>query len=229
MQLIPLLQDAQSNMTPQPGQPEYDALLRAATIGRLTTSLVHNLYNRMQAVQGSFALAQESLDEPELLRSFIEVGRQESERAMRLIDRVREIYRPSFRPPEKTDLVVLLREIIDLAREDLAAHSLTPRPEPPAQATAVICQPAQVMLAILSVLLDLATLHPAQEQPQPIIFQIIPADPTSTLRILCPPTLPAPPSVDFARTLVAEQNGRLTVQPDPNGCQIELTLTTGQA
>ena len=120
-------------MNPQPGQSEFNALLRAATIGRLTTSLVHNLYNRMQAVQGSFALAQESLNDPDLLASFIQVGMREAERAMLQIDRIREIYRPSASPPVETDLGTLLRNSIELAREELAAHNLAPQPQPPAQ------------------------------------------------------------------------------------------------
>jgi signal transduction histidine kinase len=91
---------------------------RLITIGRLISSIVHEINNPLQAIRGALALALDDIDNPHELHEYITISQQEIENIIRLLDQVRLIYRPQNDQPDLFPLSVLFRDAIDLIREE---------------------------------------------------------------------------------------------------------------
>jgi len=88
------------------------ALIRAeklAILGRMTTSLAHEINNPIQSVVGCLGLAMEVLHEGEDATRFMEVALEESERAARIVRRLRDLTRSEEILREPSDV----RELVD--------------------------------------------------------------------------------------------------------------------
>jgi two-component system NtrC family sensor kinase len=88
------------------------ALIRAeklAILGRMTTSLAHEINNPIQSVVGCLGLAMEVLQEGEDATRFMEVALEESERAARIVRRLRDLTRSEEILREPSDV----RELVD--------------------------------------------------------------------------------------------------------------------
>ncbi len=130
---------------------------RLATVGRLTASLSHEINNPMQSIRGALTLAQEELHDPAEVMTYLQMSLEESERVIRLVDRMQQIYRPKNGKREVSDLNGLLQEAVGLAykelrRQNIIIHTnLTPDlPEPKVRAD-------QLHLVFLSLVLNLGS------------------------------------------------------------------------
>jgi PAS domain S-box-containing protein len=89
-----------------------EALIRAeklAILGRMTTSLAHEINNPIQSVVGCLGLAMEVLEDGEDATRFMEVALEESERAARIVQRLRDLSRSEEILREPSDV----RELVD--------------------------------------------------------------------------------------------------------------------
>ncbi|MFQ5611066.1 MAG: GAF domain-containing protein [Anaerolineae bacterium] len=92
---------------------------RLATMGRLTATLSHEINNPMQVIQSALALALEELDNPEEVAAYLQMCQTESARVVRLLNRMRRVYRPQESRLVSLDLNQALQEAIALARKEL--------------------------------------------------------------------------------------------------------------
>ncbi len=110
--------------------PSSLRLVRLAAIGRLTASLVHEINNPMQTIQGALTLALENPRDAAEVDSYLRVSLQESERVVRIADRIRAIYSPSPHSPQVTDVNRAVEEAAATALKELVRQKvrLTSRP-----------------------------------------------------------------------------------------------------
>jgi hypothetical protein len=98
--------------------------VRNTTAGRLVPGLIHELNNQLQAIQGSLALAVEELDDPQELKSLLEMSLEGSEKMSDMIDQMRLSYRlPGAEQPEY-DLNQYLKQVDALVGKDLSAQKV---------------------------------------------------------------------------------------------------------
>ncbi|MCB8991433.1 MAG: hypothetical protein H6665_12470 [Ardenticatenaceae bacterium] len=93
-------------------------------VGRLTTSLLHEINNPMQSIRGAAALGLEELDDPESLQTYFQMILHESGRVSEIIARARRIYRPERQTPECLDMNHLLQELVVLLRKLFERHQV---------------------------------------------------------------------------------------------------------
>jgi two-component system NtrC family sensor kinase len=131
---------------------------RLVTVGRLTSSVVHEINNPMQAVQGALTLALEELNDHHALEAYIRLSQQESGRVVKLINLIRQIYRPQSDQPETVDFNTLLENVLTIAgdvmnQQDVSLQlSLEPALPP------LVGIANQLQLAFLSLILNLSDL-----------------------------------------------------------------------
>ncbi|MEW5961282.1 MAG: GAF domain-containing protein, partial [Chloroflexota bacterium] len=130
---------------------------RLATVGRLTASLSHEINNPMQSIRGALTLALEELNNPAELATYLHLSLEESERVVRLLNRMRQIYRPKTGIFEPFDLNGLLQEAIGLANKELKRQKVSIRTDlaPDLPSPTVVVD--QLHLVLLSLLLNLGS------------------------------------------------------------------------
>ena len=128
---------------------------RQASIGRLTSHICHDINNAMQATGGALDLAMEEPDIPDELGSFLIICRQETRRVVKLIDRMRQIYRPQGKIQESIQLDNLLQDVLTMASEEMSIHAISMDGEITTGLPAIKGVPDQLYLAFLSILLNL--------------------------------------------------------------------------
>jgi nitrogen-specific signal transduction histidine kinase len=129
---------------------------RLATVGRLTASLSHEINNPMQAIQGALTLALEELGNPAEVDTYLRMSLQESERVVKLINRLRQIYRPQAELPETLDLNRLLQEAATIARKELKRQKVSLKIELADQLPPLTVIANQIHLVFLSLILNLS-------------------------------------------------------------------------
>jgi len=92
---------------------------RQASIGRLTSHICHEINNAMQATRGALVLALEEPEVPPELASYLTLCKDETQRVVDLVGRMRQIYRPETLEPELISVDSLLREVVKAASEEL--------------------------------------------------------------------------------------------------------------
>jgi GAF domain-containing protein len=132
---------------------------RLVTMGRLTASLSHEINNPMQAVLGALVLSLEELDipppDPETLKIYLQLCLKEAERVVQLINRMRQIYRPTDEPPASIDLGYLLQEAANIAHKELKRRSVRLQVKLPPELPPIYGSLNQLHLVILSFILNL--------------------------------------------------------------------------
>lgn len=98
---------------------------RRAAVGRLTSYFCHAVNNSIQTIRGAVDLA---LEEPGLageVAEYLTICRKETVALGAKINRLRTIYRPDPSPPEKVELMTLLRDALNMAADDLIRNNIT--------------------------------------------------------------------------------------------------------
>jgi nitrogen-specific signal transduction histidine kinase len=129
---------------------------RLATMGRLTASLSHEINNPMQAIQGALTLALEELNNPAEVDMYIRMSLQESDRVVKLINRLRQIYRPQAERPESLDLNRLLQEAVAIARKEIKRQKISLHVDLAPQLPPLTVIANQIHLVFLSLILNLS-------------------------------------------------------------------------
>lgn len=149
-------------MTQNNDAERISMLARWAIIGRLTASLLHEINNPMQTIQGATGLAIESLNQPDSptlsqnLDIYLNLTLQESDRIMRLIARARRMYRPENDQAEAFHLNDLLQEMIALTDEKMRRKKIKLRIALDSSLPLVYAQFSELTLAFLCPLLEIS-------------------------------------------------------------------------
>ncbi len=131
---------------------------RLATIGRLASSLSHEINNPMQAIRGALVLAQEEVDNPDELQTYLDLCLTESERVVNLIDRLRQIYRPSSNRAEEVALNQILQDAVFFAQKELRRQRVNLVLELAEQMPSITVISHQIQLVFTNTLLNLGTM-----------------------------------------------------------------------
>ena len=105
-------------------EDSQQALIRAekmAAAGRLTASIAHEINNPLQAVQNCLHLATRGEVTEKKRREYLELANIELNRLMTTVQRMLDYYRPGAVEPQRVDLVILLRHVINLLMPQLKA------------------------------------------------------------------------------------------------------------
>ena len=129
---------------------------RQATLGRLTASLIHELNNPMQVIQGMLKLASEDSDNSAQVKTYLEMSLQETKRVVELLNRFRHAYNLDDQTIAKVDLNQLLPQIILIARREFKPHKVILQTDLAADLPLVTAAADQFYLALLSLLLNLS-------------------------------------------------------------------------
>jgi len=102
------------------------ALIQAeklAITGKLAASLAHEINNPLQTVIGCLGLAEETLAMGGDVSRYLHVGREELQRAARIVAELRDLQRP-WEPEERepTDVGGLLERVLTLSRKRCEEH-----------------------------------------------------------------------------------------------------------
>ncbi len=126
---------------------------RLATIGRLTTSLSHEISNPAQVIQGALSLAKDQLNDPSQLATYIKLSLDELDRMIEFVNRMRQIQPLASDTKTTVNLNNVLQEAINLAKKEMKRKrvelelTLTPVPS-------ITGIPNQLHLMFLNLLLN---------------------------------------------------------------------------
>jgi signal transduction histidine kinase len=92
---------------------------KLSIVGRMVASIAHELNNPLQTIRNSLFLAQEGVPPEAPRRRFLEIAIEEIHRLSRLVEQLRDVYRPGMADQiQSVDLV----DLIEQARALLAPH-----------------------------------------------------------------------------------------------------------
>jgi PAS domain S-box-containing protein len=95
---------------------------KMSALGRLTASIVHEISNPLQAIQGCLTLVDEEMkgqQRQEKLSSYLGIVGSEIERVADIMRSMRDFYRPARSVKEFADLHFVLAGVLDLTRKQL--------------------------------------------------------------------------------------------------------------
>jgi two-component system sensor histidine kinase HydH len=95
---------------------------KMSALGRMASSMAHEINNPLQAIQGCLTLVQDELDgarRSQQLTRYLDVIRGEVERVAALGQQMREFYRPVREGRERTDIHNLLADLLALSSRKL--------------------------------------------------------------------------------------------------------------
>ena len=128
---------------------------RLAAIGRLMSSLSHEINNPLQAVRGALALAIEDINDPEELKFYFDIMQREVSRVVQLLARMRQVYRPSNEGMQELNINRILLETFALTHKELSRHNTAIENSLAIQAPLITGEASQIHLAFLNILLSL--------------------------------------------------------------------------
>jgi len=108
-------------------EDSQQALIRAekmAAAGRLTASIAHEINNPLQAVQNCLHLATRGEITGKKQHEYIDLAKIELDRLMTTVQRMLDYYRPGAVEPQRVDLVILIRHVINLLSPQLSARGI---------------------------------------------------------------------------------------------------------
>ncbi|MCE1253405.1 MAG: GAF domain-containing protein [Anaerolineae bacterium] len=128
---------------------------RLRTLGRLTASVAHEINNPMQAIRGALALALEELNSPVDLQEYIRLSQQEAERVIKLVYRMRQLYRPASDQVEAIQILNLLRDVLEISRDEMTRQNIKTVLQFPVVSPVCFAITNHLHLAFLTILLNL--------------------------------------------------------------------------
>jgi len=97
---------------------------KMVTVGRLTTSIAHEINNPLQAVQNCLHLASRQDLETETREKYINLAQSELERLMRTVRRMLEFYRPGALDRQEIDINEMIERLLTLIEPQLTERNL---------------------------------------------------------------------------------------------------------
>lgn len=128
---------------------------RLQTIGRLTASVAHEINNPMQAIRGALSLALEDLNDPAELEEYIRLSQQEVDRVIKLVNRMRQLYRPTINQVESVQILGLLRDVLEITRDEMVRQNVKLSTQFPENSPVCNAIASHLHLAFLTILLNL--------------------------------------------------------------------------
>jgi len=99
-------------------------ILRLASIGRIISIIVHEINNPMQAIQGGSALGLEELDDPQAVKTYLQLIQRESARVLKLTGILRSVYSPDQTDLEDQSMNAIVDEVMVLVKEDIKVKGI---------------------------------------------------------------------------------------------------------
>jgi phosphoglycerate-specific signal transduction histidine kinase len=127
-----------------------------AEIGRLTASIVHEINNPMQAIRGAVMLTMEEADQPEVVKDYMKICQEESDRVIRLTDLIRGIYHPGMDEIQSFSIGEFINDILSLTREETNRFEISIETELANGEQIILGNRQQYELALISGILDLS-------------------------------------------------------------------------
>ena len=128
---------------------------RLRTIGRLTASVAHEINNPMQAIRGALSLALEEINSPTDLEEYIRLSQQEANRVIKLVNRMRQLYRPTTDQAEEIQVLNLFREVLEISRDEMLRQNVKLILNLPESSPVCFAIANHLHLAFLTILLNL--------------------------------------------------------------------------
>lgn len=203
-----------------------------ATIGRLTSTLTHEINNSMHVVQGLLNLSLEELDNPVDLVSYLNMSLAESAKIVELIGRLRYSYRVDPEPATVVELNPLLEEVATLAHRELKRKNISVHTRLAANLPAINSRFSQLYLIFLSIALNLGEILNSMNRGEiEIRSNFLPLGVKVTLFGQCneigPDTTELDLSLSFSRDKIVELGGNLSIDKQNGGiaCVVEIPFS----
>ena len=128
---------------------------RLAIIGRLTSNIVHEINNPMQAIRGGAALALEEIDDPASVSEYLRLIQRESDRVLALTALLRSLYSSKENSVKVINIGILLDELLALVKDDLNQKGLQLKVNQAEKPLLVTAVENHVQLAVIELLLNI--------------------------------------------------------------------------
>jgi signal transduction histidine kinase len=130
-------------------------VIQMASIGRIISTIVHEINNPMQAIQGGSALALEELNDPQAVKTYLELIQRESGRVLKLTNLLRSIYGPN--EPNREDVLIkaTIDEALLLVKDDMRSKGINFDLEVEEGLPSVKMSRHQVFIVLLDLFLNL--------------------------------------------------------------------------
>jgi two-component system NtrC family sensor kinase len=138
-------------------EDSQQALIRAekmAAAGRLTASIAHEINNPLQAVQNCLHLATRAEMTEKKQREYLDLAKIELNRLMTTVQRMLDYYRPGAVEPQRVDLVLLLRHVINLLLPQLKERGIRINTGFSSKLTPVLAVSSQLEQVFLNLVLN---------------------------------------------------------------------------
>jgi len=203
-----------------------------ATIGRLTSTLTHEINNSMHVVQGLLNLSLEELDNPVDLVSYLNMSLAESAKVVELIGRLRYSYRVDPEPPAVFELNQLLEEVATLVHRELKRKNVSVHTRFASNLPSVTSQFSQLYLIFLSIALNLGEILTSTDRGEiEIRSNFLPQKVKVTFFAKCDEigldTTELDLSLSFGRDKIVELGGNLSIDKQNGGiaCVVEIPFS----
>lgn len=130
-------------------------VIRLATIGRITSAIVHEINNPMQSIQGGASLGLEELGNPEAAKLYFELIRRESTRVLKLTEILRSIYHPDSTVIEPVSLKSIIDEVFLLVKDDFNQKSIVFEQDCPNHLSSILIPHPLLTVALLNIFLNI--------------------------------------------------------------------------
>jgi signal transduction histidine kinase/DNA-binding response OmpR family regulator len=97
---------------------------KLAATGKLAAGVAHEINNPMQTIRGAIKLSTENINDPERLEIYLEMANEEVDRVIRIVERLRSVYRPGKMETVPIDINKLLTDILVLLNQSLEEHGI---------------------------------------------------------------------------------------------------------
>ncbi len=97
---------------------------KLAATGKLAAGVAHEINNPMQTIRGAIKLSTENMNDPERLEIYLEMANEEVDRVIRIVERLRSVYRPGKMETVSIDINKLLTDILVLLNQSLEQHGI---------------------------------------------------------------------------------------------------------
>lgn len=153
-----LYRDLQNQM--ESLQKAQDQLIRGekmAALGRLVSSIAHEINNPLQSIQAYVTLAKEdihNLKQTNEAQSYLDIVESEIERIATIVHRMRDFYRSSDEEMRLTDLHAVLESVLTLSKKQLQHSDVTVEREWAAELPHITANADQLKQVFLNLVLN---------------------------------------------------------------------------